>query len=432
MLKKLNYFLLIISFLFLISCGSNKKEEDNNVIKVYSWLSNQKELDLKIAEAYEKETGKKVEFNYIGDMKTSEYFQKIDLMTLGNENMDVVLSPAYPEYAQRAESNAYYDITDFIKEEGINYDDVYSIPAEVNGRIYALPGDFKFWFVLINEDMLKEANLETPSLDWTWDDFYDYAKKMTKGEGVNKVYGAYFHVWDHFNYMGLFSTKENNAILKTRTETNFDDPNLKAWLEFRYKMEKDGILVPYNELKATNATYRDQFFNGKAAMIPIGTWMIQEIGDQTKFPHEFKTTFAPLPKFKDGKEGSTLVEAHYYAVSKNSKKPKEAYDFIRYYTTKGMEIKKNSITAVKGANKMEYVKDMIIGDQKYYNVEALEKVVNNPKFYPNANTIAPSYQKELTDVVVEESEKYYLDQIGVDEALKNMTERANKIIEKNK
>lgn len=431
-MKKIRVVIFLLFSVFLvISCGS-KKEENTDVLKVYSWLSNQKELDQKIAMEYEKETGKKVEFNYIGDMKTTEYYQKIDLMTLGNENMDIVMSSAYPEYAQRAGSNAYYDMTEFIKEEGINYDDIYSVAAKVKDKIYGLPGDLKFWFVLINEDMLIKNGLEKPNLDWTWEDFHNYAKKMSGGEGVDKHYGAYFHVWDHFNYMGLWSTKENNAILKSLTETNFDDVNLKYWLEFRLNMEKDGSLLPYSEVKATNATYRDQFFNQKAAMIPIGTWMIQEIGDNSKFPHEFKTVFAPLPKFRDGREGSTYVEAHYYSISKNSKKPKEAYEFIRFYTTKGMEIKKNSISAVKNIDKMEYIKAMMVGDEKYYDMESLEKVVNNEKFFGNANTIAPTYQKEIANIVVEETEKYYLGESTLDDAIKGMKNRANQVIEKNK
>lgn len=431
MFKRFKFILFLVLIFIVISC-KNSNTEITDTIKVYSWLSNQKELDKKIADEYEKETGQKVEFNYIGDMKTAEYYQKIDLMTLGNEDMDIVMSSAYPEYAQRAGSNAYYDISEFIKNEGINYDDEYFVSAKVNDKIYGLPGDLKFWFVLINEDMLIKSGLDKPKLDWTWEDFHEYAKKMSGGEGVDKHYGAYFHVWDHFNYMGLWSTKENNALLKSLNETNFDDINLKYWLEFRLNMEKDGSLLPYTEVKATNATYRDQFFNQKAAMIPIGTWMIQEIGDNSKFPHEFRTTFAPLPKFRDGREGSTYVEAHYYSVSKNSKKPDKAYNFIRYYTTKGMDIKKNSISAVKGINKMEYIKAMMVGDKKYYDIESLENVVNNKNFFGNANTIAPVYQKEIANIVVEESEKYYLGQISVEDAIKNMKDRSNQVIEKNK
>lgn len=429
-------FLLFITTLsLLISCGSKKDDtvvDANTPLKFYSWTVNFKDIDQKIADEYEKETGQKVQFIYVGDMKTSEYYQKIDLMTLANEPMDIVSSSAYPEYTQRASSNAYYDISEFLNKEGINYDNEYVVSSKVDDKIYGLPGDLKFWFVLINENALKNSNLQKPSLDWTWDDFANYSNAMTKGQGLDKKYGAYFHVWDHFNYMGLWSTKLNNAILKSFTETNFDDPNFKAWLEFRTKMEKvDKSLVPYNEVKATNATYREQFFNSKAGMIPIGSWMIPEIGDQSKFPHQFKTVFAPLPRFGNNTpDGRTYVEAHYYSVSKNSKRPEQAYKFIRYYTTKGMELKVGSLSAAKGVNRMDYVKKMITNPE-YYDLESLEKVVNNPNFYDNANTLAPSYQKEATNIVVEESEKYYLDQIDVDTALNNMKKRVEKLMKEN-
>lgn len=84
MFKRFKFILFLVLIFIVISC-KNSNTEITDTIKVYSWLSNQKELDKKIADEYEKETGQKVEFNYIGDMKTAEYYQKIDLMTLGND-----------------------------------------------------------------------------------------------------------------------------------------------------------------------------------------------------------------------------------------------------------------------------------------------------------------------------------------------------------
>ena len=98
---------------------------------------------------------------------------------------------------------------------------------------------WKSWFVLINKNYLDEAGLPVPELDWTWADYRDYANKMTQGEGASKRYGSYFHSWDHYNYMGMWSNYPDNPMFNAdMTAVNFDHPMFKEWLQFRYDMEK--------------------------------------------------------------------------------------------------------------------------------------------------------------------------------------------------
>ena len=43
---------------------------------------------------------------------------------------------------------------------------------------------------MMNKGHLDEAGLEIPT-EWTWDEYRDYAKKMTTDEH----YGSYLHTW---------------------------------------------------------------------------------------------------------------------------------------------------------------------------------------------------------------------------------------------
>ena len=54
--------------------------------------------------------------------------------------------------------------------------------------------------------------------------------------------------------------------------------------------------------------------------------MIPELDDQDKYPHEFVTTFAPIPAWEDAEPGTTYTESHFYSISKTSKHPQEAYE----------------------------------------------------------------------------------------------------------
>ncbi len=402
-------------------------------LRFIGWQTNHQEEDKKAAEEYNKlHPHIKVVFDYYGDQNAMEYTKKVDLMLMGGEEMDIVATAAVPEHTQRAASGAYLPLNDYFKAEGVNPEDIYSCLPIVDGKVYAMPADWKAWVVMLNKTYLEEAGLPIPALNWTWNDYEQYALKLTKGEGVEKRFGSYFHLWDTFNYMGVVSTKLDNAMLKADGSLNYDDPNLKAWVEFRNQIENvSKCSVPFAEAKAMTMNYRAKFFNGEIAMLPIGTWLINELDDQEKYPHDFQTTFAPLPAFKDGKPGRTLVEAHFYSVSKNSKHPQEAYDFLRFYTTEGMKIRGVSISAVKDEDRMEYVEKMM-DDPKYCDMETLSKVLNNPAWEDNLFVTIPKYQMQLTKILTEETEKYLLGENDVDKALSEMMSRGQKVLEENK
>lgn len=403
--------------------------EDTITLKFLSWQTNMKEQDLLAVQEYQKtHPNIDVVFEYYGDQNAEEYLKKVDLMVMGGDAMDIIMCSNFPDFAKRATSDTYYPLKDLFAQEGKPATDIYSFAPEVENELYGIPGDWKSWVVLINKNFLDEAGLDVPSLDWTWDDYRDYAVQLTQGEGPTKRYGSYFHTWDTFAVMGLFSTHLDNSVANPDGTFNFDDPVFKNWIEFRKEMENgDKTSLPYADAKSMSANYRGKFFNGEVAMIPIGTWMLAEIDDQDKFPHDFVTTFAPLPKWPEGgKEGRTFTESHFYSVAANSEHPQEAYDFLRFFTTEGMKLRGVSISAEKNVDKMEFVNNLI-DDEQYYDMQALETVLNNPEWEDNIYTFVPTYQKTLMTMVLEEVEKYLLDVMSSEEMVEIIKERAKQI-----
>ena len=411
--------------------SKNGDSDDGTVnLKFVSWYKNYKDLDEKVAEEYKKlHPNVNVTFEYYGDMTATEYYKKVDLMVMGGEEMDILMTSAFPEHAQRAGSGAYIALDEYFEKEGVKPEDEYSIVQKVNDKIYGIPGDVKSWFVLMNKDYLDEAGLPVPELDWTWDDYREYAKKLTKGDGADKVYGSYFHSWDHYDYMGMWSTYPDNPMFKEdMSGVNFDDPDFKDWLQFRYDLENvDKTSVPYSDVVSMNMNYRDKFFNGEIAMLPIGNFIVPELDDQDKYPHDFTTTFAAMPAWKEAEDGTTYTESHFYSVSKTSKHPQEAYDFIRYYTTEGMKIRGISVSAQKGIDKMEFM-NMQIEDPTYIDVDALDKVMNNPKWKDLIYTNVPTYNKEMSQLMVDECSKFLLGTDSLDNVVSSLMNNGSKLM----
>ncbi len=399
-------------------------------LRFVTWQTDYMDLNEKVAEAYTKEHPNiTVTFDYYGDMTATEYYKKVDLMVMGGEEMDILMTSAFPEHAQRAGSGAYLPLDEYFEEEGVKPEEAYSIIQKVDGKIYGIPGDLKSWFVLLNKDMLDEAGLPVPELDWTWDDYREYAAKLTHGEGANKVYGSYFHSWDHYDYMGMWSTYPDNPMFKEdMSGVNFDDPDFKDWVQFRYDLENvDKSSMPYTDVKSMNMNYRDKFFNEQIAMLPIGNFIVPELDDQDKYPHDFVTTFAPIPAWKDAEPGTTYTESHFYSISKTSEHPKEAYDFIRFYTTEGMRIRGVSVSAEAGIDKMEFM-NMQIEDPTYVDVEALDKVMNNPAWKDLVYENVPVYNKEMSQLMLDECAKFLLGTDSLDNTISSLMESGTQLM----
>jgi multiple sugar transport system substrate-binding protein len=454
MMKKSIMFLLVLTLILGIFSGCGQDADESNdgetastnsasenestteekiTIKFLTWQNHLEEGDNRVVEAYEKENPNvNVVFEYYGDRNVTEYGNKVDLMIMAGDEMDILGQAGYGGMAEKAMAGVYYPMDEFIEAEGIEIEDVYSFTPRVEGSIYGLPADVKSFFVMLNKDLLDAAGLDVPPLDWTWEDYREYAIAMTQGEGPSKVYGSYFHTWGVYAYLVQFNTQYNNPLSNPDGGFYFDDPALIEWNKYRKELENvDGASRPYADSKAMNANYRTEFFNGQAAMIPTGSWMIPEVDDIDKYPHDFVTTFAPLPRWSDGgTEGLTNTDSHFYSIAAHSKHPEEAYKFLRFYTTEGMEIRGGGLSAEVGVDKMEMVKSLM-DIPELYDIEALGNVLNNPEWKDNIITYAPPYGAALDTMVIEEAEKYYLDVITAEELVENWVRNAERIEEDN-
>ncbi|MBT2290776.1 extracellular solute-binding protein [Paenibacillus albidus] len=372
---------------------------------------------------------------------TQEAFKKLDLEAASSAQMDILMFSDAAGYAQRVALGMAEPLDEFIAKDGYKVEEDYKVDTHLDGKVYALPGKFNPWYVLLNKNHLDEAGLEVPK-DWTWDDFADYAQKLTKGEGAQKRYGTYFHGpqaggWMEFLKLKLENQPQNAEFLKADGTSNLDDPNFKETLELRLRMEKeDQSSVPYTDMISQKLAYRTQFFNESASMLLIGSWMNTEIGGTDKVPLNFNVAVAPFPKNKPGDEnGLTPVTTDYVAVAAKSEHKEAAYKFVRWYTTEGQLVQGKNIPAWSKvtSDQVTGIIDTILSGTK--NPEKVDKESLVATLVASkASAIIPpaTYQSEVYKAINEEYEKMILGNQDVDTTVKNSQERVNKIIDANK
>lgn len=412
--------------------ASDAADSEPVTLKWYTWESNvQDEIEAMAAAYHEVNPNVTVEVEYMGDTNSTEYLEKLDIMAMGGEEMDIVMQPSFATHAARADGGSLLPLDDFMAAEGLTMGDEYVVDTPVNGSYYAFPADLKSWYILINKDDLDAAGLPVPDADWTWDDYVDYAVALTHGEGADKHYGSFMQATnDRYCYLPMWTEKDDDPFFKDENTLNFDDPIFKEFLELRYQMENElGCQTPYSDVKSLNMNYRDQFFNGKVSMLAIGTYTLPDIANQEKYPHDFVTTFAPIPKWNEDTDGGkTITECHYYGISKTSQHPQEAYDFLRWLTTDGYAYKPSSLSAEVGVDRYEtFVSSLSEESKPYYDLEALDELYNGGHWKDNFYTINVTYRASLENMVKEESEKYLLGQQSIDDTIANYQTRGEEI-----
>ncbi|WP_431785581.1 ABC transporter substrate-binding protein [Paenibacillus lactis] len=371
---------------------------------------------------------------------TQEAFKKLDLEAASSAQMDILMFSDPAGYAQRVALGMAEPLDEYIAKDGFSVEEDYKVDTRLDGKVYALPGKFNPWYVLLNKDHLKEAGLAVPT-DWTWDDYADYAKKLTQGEGSAKRYGTYFHGpqgggWLEFLKLKMANQPQGTDFLKADGTSNLDNPTFRETLELRVRMEKeDQSSVPYTDMISQKLNYRTQFFNQSASMITIGSWMNTEIGGTDKVPLEFEVAVAPFPKNKEGDPtGLTPVTTDYVAVAAKSKHKEEAYKFVRWYTTEGQVVQGKNIPAWQGvkSEQVEKIIDTILAGTK--SPEKVDKKsLIDTLVASKASAIVPPapYQAEVYEAINEEYEKLILGNQDIDQTIRNSQERVNKIIESN-
>lgn len=372
---------------------------------------------------------------------TQEYAKRLDLAAASGEAMDVLMFSEPAMYAQRVALGMAAPLDEYIRAEGYRIGEEYKVDTALGGKVYALPGKFNPWYVLLNKDHLDEAGLEVPA-DWTWDDFMAYAKKLTRGEGAERRYGTYMHGprgdgWAEYTRLALANQPEHSDYLRADGTSNLDSPLFRRSIEMRYRMEKvDGSSTPYIDAIARKLHYRPQFFGGSASMIVIGSWMNSEIGGTEAFPLNFRVAAAPYPKNKDSDPGGyTIVTTDFMAVAANSKHKEEAYRFIRYYTTEGILEQGKFIPSWTGVDSgvLEKTIDSIAAGSRapeLVDTASVKAVLAGAKA---PNHVTPSsFQADVYRVINEEFEKLMLDKQTVDEMISNARIRTRKMIESNR
>lgn len=185
---------------------------------------------------------------------------------------------------------------------------------------YALPYEIVPTMLFVNKTLLRQEGIEMPQQDWTWDDFLEICRKVTKdtdGDGRIDQFGTYNYSWQDAMYTSGGSAFDNE-------KQNVDFSNQYVIESVKFMKE----LLALNQ--GENVTQED-FDAGKVAFMPL---TFAEYRTYKTYPYKIKkysnfqwdcTTF---PGRTHG-ENISKVDALLIGINHDSTEKELAWEFLK-------------------------------------------------------------------------------------------------------
>ncbi|TDF90532.1 extracellular solute-binding protein [Paenibacillus piri] len=366
---------------------------------------------------------------------------KLETSLLAGGEVDLFVNYRMDKLVKRISANMVEPLDGYIVKDQFDVKDNFGDTAitKFNDKTYYIPAIILNDFVSINKSYLDEAKLPIPT-EWTWDQYKEYAAKLTKGDGSSKRWGSFVGNLEPKIYEWMDKTVKTelgpNAFYKDEKTSNLDNPAFKSYLDTMVDMERNlKVQPPYAEAKTSKLQGTSLFLSGKTAMAWNGTAGIRSIKNTKDFPHDFVTAFAPTPKMTPTSKhiggGSGYLD--YVTINANSDKKDAAWQFLKWYVTEGNEplISSGRVPAWKKVDKNK-VASLVLGEnpEKLFDVESFKRVVFADVQYVNDTQF--KNLAEIQKIVDEEGERALIGDKTTAEAVSSMKKRADELLAKSK
>ncbi|MFI6319283.1 ABC transporter substrate-binding protein [Nonomuraea sp. NPDC050556] len=213
-----------------------------------------------------------------------------------------------------------------------------------DGRLYGLPTDMAPKLLFYNKDLFDRAGLKYPDESWTFDKLVESARKLTGGEGAQKVFGFSptptpapdLSTVFLMPYGGRFLSADETQVLIDRPEAQ---KVMSLWLDL---LTKDRATPSLAELQLLEKV--DPWKSGHAALHINGAWIMTELAKQKAF----KWGATHVPKGPAGRFSPAVGSALVMTAASQQKDAAWIYMY-EFLSTSGYQFRRISAPARQSA-----------------------------------------------------------------------------------
>ena len=352
---------------------------------------------------------------YVGD-----YGRKLQLTLLSDTAADIILmdDEPYPAYAVRGylEDLRPYILrkSDDIEREfaaELEYMETPEAQRDPNfNRVFyptalqsfnyrgfqgALPWDGNVVLMFYNKDLFDQAGISYPTRDWTWNEFREIAKKLTKdlnGDGRSEQFGTNMF-FELLSFEPLLWSFGGEVLNKEGTRSRIQEPRGIEAAQFMYDIKyKDRSIAYTGEME--NFYTEVQLLTGRVGMVPGGSYMIPMLN---RVHDAMRWDVADMPI---GPHGDRYTRVTWDGISINSHvaqaKKEIAWRFIKHLVSHDAQFLLGSTQRglpIRHADALQYYVDP--------NTPAHEEIAIEACDYGKLTPVTPRYL-ELQDATLDE------------------------------
>jgi ABC-type glycerol-3-phosphate transport system substrate-binding protein len=288
--------------------------------------------------------------------------------------------------------------------------------------VYGVPFLQESQVIIANKKLLDEAKVRIPTADnpWTWDEFSEAAKKMTKGESYGVAWAMKSPVNKTLNLALNFGGTFFQTGADGKTTVKVGPEEREVLQRIHDQLYKDKSADP-DALGQGTADPLPAFYKGKFALLPAGVYLRQQVVEQA--PDGFEWVTLPAPKGTSAQQGAV---SQTLSIAQESEHPDEAMKFISFF--------------LNGANQAKLAK----GD---WLLPTSQKAAADPAMTTEENgwdvatasaknlVVAPflkvnGFDEWKSKVATPALQEYFANKITIDQAAAKLVEDGNKVLER--
>lgn len=256
----------------------------------------------------------------------NDYWTKLQLGFATGTGFDVFWMHPKNAYMYMPEG-ALLNLTPYMNADKFDlnsYDEKFKIPFRYKGNMYAIPSFYNDIVVYYNKKLFKDAGLDVPKTNWTWDDMLAMGKKLTKRDGAKvKTYGIGAEIAGETFTYNFILQNGGKLYSEDKSKCVIDSPENREtiqWLlDLVYKYQ---VFPTPSELAETNS--RSMFQNNMIGILVDGSWMLKAYADALG-AENLGIMELPMRKVKN-----SVVNNNGYAAMAKTKHPKEAWELLKF------------------------------------------------------------------------------------------------------
>jgi multiple sugar transport system substrate-binding protein len=357
---------------------------------------------------------------------------KLDNALQGGATIDGYFSYDVPRMSQRIKAGVAEDVGSYVGSDQAVKTWIEGTKGvfKWQGKYVSVPTTREPHFFMVNKKIADDVGFKIPE-KWTIEEFRAAAKQLSGKRGDKEVYGA-FAPPD----LPLITLGANRWYKPDGSASNFDHPVFRQGLELHKKMIDDKIAFPWAEMLAQNlGIYRQNIYlSGQDAMWNSGgSFALRYVYDTEKYPHDFITTFAPIPTPGPGGEGFNGGGINnWFQMHPKSKVKDATWAFMRYWLTDGavFMLKGGKIPAFPGTDP-DAITAGILGPKRneLFDSAAFKKTNLDPSIAYVTDTETRG-SAEIQKIAAQQTDRFLIGEITADQWVTTVKQQADEAIKK--